>query len=171
MITAYAAVCVCRAIEELAPVKAQIKWVNDVYLNGKKTAGILTEGEFLPASCEFSYVAVGIGVNLYSLPFPTELSAIATDVESQSGVKIHPCDLIYKIIMMLRNFESERDSFIEEYRRRSTLIGKTVTVELLSGSYSATVLGIDDEARLIIETTDGITHLATGEVSVRAAEE
>lgn len=169
MITTYAAVCVSRAIEELTGTEAQIKWVNDVYLNGKKAAGILTEGEFLPGGDGFLYVSVGIGINLYSLPFPDELASIATDIEIESGVRVDINELLYRITAKLRNFAKEKDGFIEEYRRRSYLTGKAVTVEKLTERYSARVLGIDDRARLILETERGVEHLLTGDVSVRTA--
>ena len=70
-ITTYTAVCVARAIEKLTSLKIDIKWVNDLYVNGKKLCGILTEGSFSGEKTYF--VIIGIGVNLLKSSFPEEI--------------------------------------------------------------------------------------------------
>ena len=89
MLTVYAAVCLCLAIEELIPsAKPTIKWVNDIRIGNGKLAGILAEGAFSPSSDRFAYAVTGIGVNLFSREYPEQIRGIATDIESEYGVRL-----------------------------------------------------------------------------------
>ena len=73
-ITCRAAVAAARAIESLCDLRVDIKWVNDLYVNGRKVAGILAEG-ILDADGALTAVVLGIGINVGATDFPDELSA------------------------------------------------------------------------------------------------
>ena len=75
-LTACAAVAVCRSLKEFFNVEAKIKWVNDVYVNGKKVCGILAEGH-LGAAGVIDAAAIGIGINIYPSDFPADIAARA----------------------------------------------------------------------------------------------
>lgn len=167
-ITAAAAVAVCRAIERLTDLTPGIKWVNDVYLGGKKAAGILTEGR-IGEGGRMDYAVVGIGLNLYTRPFG-ELKDIATDIESEWGHAPDKSEMAAAIAEELLGLLAQLDSaaLTEEYRRRSCIIGRSVTVASASGSYPATVEGITDECHLRVIREDGTrSTLLAGEVSLR----
>lgn len=68
-----------RAIEETTGKKAGIKWVNDIFIDGKKVCGILTEASFSLESGGFDYAILGIGINVYSPAggFPPEIAGVA----------------------------------------------------------------------------------------------
>lgn len=168
LITAAAAVAVCRAIEKCnLKVKPEIKWVNDVYISGKKVCGILTEASVDFESGNPEYAILGIGINLFTdkNDFPQELENIAGSVFDQ------------KISDNLRNnfaaavlneffdiYDDKETKFIEEYKARSLLTGKRVTSLMGDG----TVEGITDRAELILKKDDGeIVLLSAGEVSVK----
>ena len=89
-ITTMAAVAMCEAIETVSDEKAEIKWVNDIFVRGEKVCGILTEGSFNLESGLLDYAVLGIGINIYQPKdgFPNELSSIAGAVfsEKQSTV-------------------------------------------------------------------------------------
>jgi len=169
MMTAYAAVCLARIIEELVPMRVGIKWVNDLMAGGKKLAGILTEGAFTEDGEKFRYAVLGIGLNVRRVDFPPELSDIATDIESQSG-RVPDISLIAaRLVQKLRGFSevSPRD-YIDDYRMRSVLVGRRVRVERGDESYFATVISIEDDASLTVLTDEGVNKkLFTGEVSIR----
>ena len=86
LITCLAAVAACRAIESLCSLWVEIKWVNDLYLNGRKVAGILAEGVLAPDGT-LSAVVIGIGINVYGT-LPPELSTIATTLEREGVTRI-----------------------------------------------------------------------------------
>ena len=165
-ITVLAAVSVCRAIRHLTGAEVGIKWVNDIYFDDKKLAGILTEGEI--ANCGgFSYAVCGIGVNLLSRDFPAELSGRVTTLEDISGVRVNRDGLAEKICEeFFAGWDFE--DVIKEYRSFSILSGKRALMRRISGeSFFATVLDITDDGALLVLRDDGVREeLISAEVSV-----
>lgn len=166
LVTPCAAVAAAKAIESLAGVRTGIKWVNDIFLSGRKVCGILTEGS-LP-----DFLVIGIGINLRSVrdTFPEELQGIVTSIEDETG-RIITADRMAEELLQCLSFEFEllrSGGFLPEYRERSILTGRTVTVCGSGEPYEAVVTGIDDEAGLVVRIPDGGTRvLRTGEVSIR----
>ncbi len=164
-ITANAAVITARAIDEITGAKTALKWVNDVYLGGKKLAGILTEGRV--ADGGFEYAIIGIGINVLKTDFPEDVKQIATDIETETQKRVSIAELAAEILHGLAL--NINDELIDEYRRRSFLIGKELTVIKPNASYPATAIAIDEDARLIVKLPNGATEaLDSGEVSVKA---
>ena len=81
-VTTLSAVAMCRAIEEVTGLSPKIKWVNDIYLNGKKLSGILTEAESNFETGMIQKIIVGIGVNCFSCDMPEEIQEVATCIEA-----------------------------------------------------------------------------------------
>ncbi|MCQ2437738.1 MAG: biotin--[acetyl-CoA-carboxylase] ligase, partial [Clostridia bacterium] len=154
MLTAMTAVATARAIEALADVKVGIKWVNDLYIDGKKACGILCEGGLDFESGQLEYVVAGIGVNTAPVTFPEELADIATAVGNACGKDISKNALLAGIANeMEKLYESfEQGTFMAEYRERSTVIGKDIIVMRGNERFGARVKAIDDRGGLIIET-------------------
>ena len=189
-ITAVAAVAVCRAIKSVFNVDAGIKWVNDIFVSGKKVCGILTEGIVNPLSGAVEAAVIGIGINIYfSSKMPEELSLRAGGIcgsslsgagdENADGGKNAEmkdrllCRIIENLVEILDGREEEFFSVMDEYKARSTLIGKTVTVSPVIDSrerqYDAVVTGITDDAQLVVRTSDGREKtLSSGEVTLHA---
>ena len=166
-ITSAAALIVARAIERVTGERMRIKWVNDVYNDRGKVAGILTEALTLG---EESAMIVGVGINIGEEDFPDEISQIASSIgEVSDGQVKEITDLIAKGILAHARDPLDR-SFMDEYRKRSMLDGKHV--ELFSAGESiglGTVRGISDDGGLIL-LFDGENEsriIRTGEVSVR----
>ena len=171
-LTTYMAVIASRAIHTVAGVQPKIKWVNDLYLSGKKLAGILTEGKASENGESLDYAVVGIGVNLLKQDFPDNVKTIATTLENECQKQIDPIELAAHIISDF--FENlslvGTPELAEEYRHRSFLIGERVNVIKPTSTYSATVNGITDKCELMLTLEDGTEEiLSTGEVSVRIA--
>ena len=170
MITSMAAVAVARAIEAVADVKAGIKWVNDIYLNGRKTCGILCEASMDFESGMLEYAVLGIGVNVAPMTFPEELKDIATSISNECGAPVSRSRLIAEISNQLELLypQLETGEFMAENRARSIVIGREVTVLRGDERFPAKVLDIDIQGRLVVQTGDGsISRLASGEISVK----
>ena len=167
-VTAYAAVKLCRAISAFTDADCRIKWVNDLTVNGKKLAGILTEGE-ISADGRLSYCVCGIGLNLYKSEMPEELSAIATSLEEVTGVRVDKEALTKRLIEeFLSDGDYRSSDVLEEYRKRSSVLGKRITVHTPSGTYPAVAREILDDYSLLIETDRGERRrIYTGEISIR----
>ena len=163
--TCRAAVAAARAIESLCDASIDVKWVNDLYLNGRKVAGILAEG-VLASDGTLSAVVLGIGINVGEMTFPDALKSIATSLGNE-GYSVLREDLAAAFLNELTDVLAD-DTVMEEYRRRNLVLGRPVTVMQGNATYPATAEGITDTGHLLVRDADGYTHeLSSGEVSVR----
>ena len=191
--TTIAAVAVAEAIEAVCGKPAQIKWVNDIYVNSRKVCGILTEASFNLEDSTLDYAVVGIGINVYepSDGFPENIKDIAgalqsspsadpesNTVLSSGGRNRLAAEVITRFysycIQELRGMDpasdhSEKSRYIDEYRRRCFVIGREIEVfKAGSEPEHAVATGIDDECRLIVTYADGRNEvLGSGEISIR----
>ena len=176
LLTATAAVGVCRALKAVYDADAKIKWVNDIFMRGKKVCGILTEGFTDFERGGISCAVVGIGVNIAVQDFPKEIAAVATSVLDDKDADTKRSALSAAIVNnVLSIYASGKKGFaraMEEYRGRSLLTGKAVTIyPVVNGadSYDAQVIGVGDDAKLIVKTEDGKERfLDSGEVTLHS---
>ena len=167
LITVRAAVALCRALMRVAGLSADIKWVNDLTVRGKKLAGILAEGDF-NSDGSLKFCALGIGVNIVERRFPEELSDIVTTVERECGRRISADELALVFVDEFYNMTDPKE-VIGEYRRLSSVIGKRVEVRRISGEiFSADVIYVTEAGALLVKREDGATEeLISAEVSIR----
>ena len=171
LITAAAAVAVCRVLDRYTNEAAQIKWVNDVYLGGKKVCGILTEAVTDTQRGCIKNTIVGIGLNLCGYDaFPEELKPIVTTLEQH--VKALPSreELAVQIVNALCRIEADLTdaAVMEEYRTRSFVIGKQVRVIQSDTETNALVTDIDERGGLCVAYENGETAvLQSAEISIR----
>lgn len=162
--TTAAAVAVCRAIEALTDITPQIKWVNDVYVNGRKICGILTEAVTDFESGTVSSVIIGIGVNITTKDFPSDVEnagALNADI-SRSALIAKIADELMKTAL------GDYNAFIDYYRTHSMIIGREITFFENGTATSATALEIDETGGLVVKTDNGeIRTLRSGEITVR----
>ena len=161
--TARAAVSLARAVESVCDCDIKIKWVNDLYLGGKKLAGILTEGE-MGEDGKIAYQVVGMGINVYKNAISDEISNIATSIEDE--IKYTP-DRSVLAAKIIAEFLVGSEDYYAEYKARSFIIGKEVTVVKLTESYEATVIDINPDYSLTVERNGKQERLFTGEISLK----
>lgn len=164
-----AAVAVCRAVQELCGLELGIKWVNDLYYQGKKVCGILTEAGTDLESGRLEWLVVGIGLNLTSRPedWPEELRSIAGSLYPGGPAPVSRAALAGAIARELLGLCPAFDC-LDEYRARCFVPGHWVTVCTGTESYAAKAVAIDDAGRLIVQREGGRTEaLCHGEVSIR----
>ena len=174
LLTTIAAVAVVEAVREVTGKDTGIKWVNDVYLEGKKICGILTEAVTDVENGKLSYAVVGIGVNITRPSdenFPEELRDIAGFIyDGEEPPKGIMSKLAASIIKKYFKYYEKlpEHSFMESYKQHQILLNKKIFVITSESSKNARVKGVDDEARLLVEYEDGKEEaLFTGEVSIR----
>ena len=167
-ITARAAVVAARAVESVVNVKIDIKWVNDLYINSKKVAGILTEGEF-DEEGNLRYFVVGMGINVYKIEDFEHIMPIATTLEDEANKAPDKGKILGELIgAMEEGILSDDSSLLSEYKSRCNIAGRSVTVHRGGEIYPATVLEIADDYSLKIVTENGeVRNLNSGEVSIR----
>jgi len=174
LLTSCAAVAVAESVAELSGRETGIKWVNDVYLDGKKICGILTEAGLDLESGRVSYVVVGIGINLRSPRegFPEEIRHIAG--AAFDGLSVPDLRNRLAALVLDRLASSAADPFsddlFEAYRRRSFIPGRRIMI-LAPGRdpVPAEALRLNRDYSLQVRLPDGREQsLSSGEVSVRA---
>ena len=172
-ITTAAAVAACRAIESCTDACPQIKWVNDIFVRGKKACGILTEASVNMETGRLDWAVMGIGFNVYEPEggFPEEIRDIAGAIAAQRQRDLRSrlaAAFLVEFQSLCRNLEGT--DYHEEYRERSFLIGREINVLRGDMARPALALDIDSDCHLIVRYEDGTTEaLSSGEVSVRAA--
>lgn len=169
-LTAAAAVALCQAIEAVGGDCPQIKWVNDIFLHGKKVCGILTEAAFNLETGAPEYVVVGAGINVYAPKegFPPELETIAGPLW-EKPVPDGKNKLAAEFLNRFWELYGAADpaAFLADYRRRSLALGKAVTVIVGDRERKAHALGIDGECRLQVRYDNGeMESLSYGEVRI-----
>ena len=169
MLTTFAAVAVAEVLEALTGKETAIKWVNDVYMNGKKICGILTEGSVDYETGKFAYAVIGIGINLGKTAFPEELASIASDVERETGVTLSRDSVLQALLAKFDRMEEalEIGSFMETYRKKCFVLGKDVTVTRGHERFPAKALDVNARGELVVEADGRIMTLPSGEVSVK----
>lgn len=172
--TAWVAVAVCDGIEAACGVRPQIKWTNDLVLNGRKLCGILTELGLESESNDLDYLITGIGINVNHTPedFDAEVRPIATSLAQELGHPVRRAQLAVEIIRaldrMYAQFPQNKQDYLERYRADCLTVGKQVQLITPAAREEAFAVAIDDDFRLVVEYPDGRrAALSAGEVSVR----
>jgi len=165
LITISAAVSVCEAIEKVCGKTSKVKWINDVFLNGKKICGILTEA-VTDTNGNLQAIILGIGINFVKVDIPEELKEIAGAVFDGEQTIATRNQLISEV---LNNVLTKKDwnETLENYKQRLFMLGEEVQVETAE-PYVATAIDVDERGRLLVRDENGEVHtLDSGEISVR----
>jgi len=150
-----AAVAVCEAL----PVEALIKWPNDVWIDGRKVAGILVEGR-----PQEGWAVLGIGLNVAAEHFPDELNATSLTL---SGAAVSVDESLAALVGSLETWLSRStEEILTAWRSRDALLGRTV--RWANGSQDGVAVGVDDSGALIVDTAAGRVTLDAGEVHLSA---
>ena len=174
-LTGLTAVAVCRAVRRVSGADAQIKWTNDLVLNGKKLCGILTELSLEGESGALQYVIVGIGVNVSQSErdFDGEVAQLATSLLRETGENVPRAALAAAMIEELDALYAAMQAggtgdYLAEYRRRCVTLGREVQLLWQDARERVTALDVDDGLGLVVRRADGtVETIRTGEVSVR----
>ena len=170
-LTTMAAVAVSESIEALSDKKAEIKWVNDIFVDGKKVCGILSEAMYEVPSGALQCVIVGIGINAYApeAGFPPEISESAGCVFDKPEVDLKN-SLVAEVLNRFMKYydDPKSDAVYDEYRTRSMVIDKDIKVLKKDATLKAHVLDIDRNCGLVVRYPDGTEEvLNSGEISIR----
>jgi len=173
-LTPCTAVAVHRAIDKLCGIQADIKWPNDLLIDGKKVCGILCESLFFQGQQK---LIVGVGLNVSTPPeaFGAELSYTAGSILSLTGaapsIEEAAEALILELDRMYRDWQADYRCCLDEYRQRCISCERPVLLLRGDESKEAYALGIDEDYALVVRYEDGSEEtIKTGEVSLRPQE-
>ncbi|WP_430606861.1 biotin-[acetyl-CoA-carboxylase] ligase [Enterococcus sp. AZ170] len=171
--TVIMAVAIARAMDNLINTHTEIKWVNDIYINGKKVCGILSEAMSDVESGQISNVIIGMGINfsLKQNEFPTALREKASSLFPKTEPTVTRNELIAEIwnqFYTILNQLPEQD-FLEEYRQKSFVLGKTVSFTQAGTNYEGVATAISDQGELVVQLHDKTEKvLSSGEISLNS---
>ena len=163
-VTGAAAVAVMRAIRTLTGKQTSIKWVNDLYLDGKKVCGILAEAVSVQDGAQ--HLIVGIGINLSTSDFPDDLQNKAGSL----GATVPRAALIAAVWRELLPFLLDPNSreWLDDYRAHSCVIGKPIVWSRGTETHEGITLAINDNGELLVQSPNSPPEtLRTGEISVK----
>jgi BirA family biotin operon repressor/biotin-[acetyl-CoA-carboxylase] ligase len=157
-----ASVSAADAVETLTGRRPQIKWPNDLLLDGRKLAGLLIETE--PAGAMLAFAVIGIGINIghEAADFPPELQATATSLRLAIGRLYRRADLL---VALLRAFERRLAEPFETTRQAwaasSLTLGQQVTLSTLRGTRHGQAIGLDETGALLLRDASGAIEPVT----------
>jgi len=173
-VTAATAVSVCRAIKKVCDIETQIKWVNDIFYDGRKVCGILTEAITNLETGQIDAIIIGIGVNcdVDLTEMPEEIRETAGSLSGVSSRNRLAAEIINELMNILQNFDSEEyPEYMDEYRRRSLVLRKDIRVykDISTDDFiDAKAVDISNDGGLSVIYSDGRKEtLTTGEISIR----
>ncbi|MEM1982755.1 MAG: biotin--[acetyl-CoA-carboxylase] ligase [Sulfolobales archaeon] len=166
LITLIAGLSVVRGIKKMYDVPLELKWPNDVLLQGKKICGILTEASVTNNSINHLLLGVGINVNneLYR-----DLKFVATSLKNYLGFEVPINELLTTILKEFEELYRELQSgnvgkIINEWKKYNTTIGKYVKVYVDSGVVEGIAVDIDFDGSLVVKVDGNITKIYSGDV-------
>ena len=162
-LTLLSAVAAVQGIEQATGAKPEIKWPNDLLMNGRKVSGILTEMQAEADGIHSVIIGIGINVNQQQSEFPVELQTIATSLAIETGTR-HSREACMAAI--LAQFESLYSRYCESgfseikhlWEKHAISIGKVVTAVTARERITGTALGITDEGVLLVKDESGSVH-------------
>lgn len=165
-ITMVAGLAVALAVDRLAGVFCRLKWPNDIFLDGKKCGGILTESSDLSRKTSEKYAIIGVGLNLNSAAedFPRELSGTATSLMLQTGLSFQLENVLRtvrdEILRQLKRFEADGfQTILADWKERDFLLGKPMRCVCIEGNIIEGVsLGPDCDGQLHVREASGQIH-------------
>ena len=154
----FVAVCaVCEAVFELTGISAVVKWVNDIFVGGRKLCGILVQ-----STHGTGFSIVGIGVNVNSA-LPDHLNAATL-----YGYGVDECELLAEIIFRFETLlKKDCKEVLEDYKKRLFILGREVEVIKVNERFIAQVVGLDEHGALIVERNGETECLISGDISLK----
>jgi len=171
-LTVMSATALRRAIRTVTGLDPQIKWPNDILLNGKKVAGILTELSAELDRVRHVIIGIGVNMNLTAEEFPPELRSIATSLRIEAGAEQSRPELATAVLQELdadyaRIRAGQFPALADEWERHCATLGRQVTVHMGERKIRGCAEALDDDGTLLLRTEHGhLERIIGGDVTL-----
>jgi BirA family biotin operon repressor/biotin-[acetyl-CoA-carboxylase] ligase len=169
-LTMLAALAVQRSIEKTVGAQCQLKWPNDVLINGKKVCGILLESKATADSVEYAIIGIGINVNMQMADYP-EIAAIATSLAAEMGREVSRRELLRNLFVEMEKLYlslQAGESLLAEWRAQLMTIGKKVHVRSGDEVFDGFAEAVADDGSLLLRCADGkLLEFNAGDVTLK----
>jgi BirA family biotin operon repressor/biotin-[acetyl-CoA-carboxylase] ligase len=173
-LTVAAATSLVRAIEQTTSLTADIKWPNDILINGRKTAGVLTELSAELDRIHYIVLGIGVDVNLNEFDLPPDIRKLATSLKLEAHREIRRADLAAAILRELdhdyqRICRGDFQSVCHEWQERCITLGKMVKIRIGDRTITGHAEALDDNGALLLRTEHGhLEQIIGGDVTMAA---
>ncbi|HUA36962.1 MAG TPA: biotin--[acetyl-CoA-carboxylase] ligase [Candidatus Sulfopaludibacter sp.] len=171
-LTVASATALCRAIQVETGLNPEIKWPNDVWVNGKKVAGVLTELSAELDRVKHIILGIGVDVNLGTVEFPADLRKHATSLKIEAGRAFSRADLATAILReldhdYLRVCGGQFNQIADEWEARCQTIGREVTIQIGHRRVQGRAESLGDSGELLLRTEHGhLERISGGDVTL-----
>ena len=163
-----ASLAVARCIEKVGGLETQIKWPNDVLINGKKVCGILIESDVRGSAVDYAVIGIGLNVNLKPADFP-EIAATATSLSKELGHEVSRLKVLRSLLTFMEReylLLAKGESPVTRWTARLLQIGEEVQVDTPWGRETGQLQGVDAHGALLVRQGDGTeARITVGDVS------
>lgn len=164
-----ASLAVVQSIENITPLRAQIKWPNDVLIKGRKVAGILIESALRGDAVDYCLLGIGINVNLDTTSIP-EIASFATSLSQELGREVSLLGLLRTLMGTLERYYlmvRGGGDVLDAWRQRLETMGQWIKVSWDEGKVEGWAESVDEEGALLLRLRDGrLLRIPSGEVTV-----
>jgi BirA family transcriptional regulator, biotin operon repressor / biotin---[acetyl-CoA-carboxylase] ligase len=167
-------IAIANAIQRLLRLDPRLKWPNDVWIGGKKAAGVLLETRLHATKAEHVLIGLGVNGNLRPEEFPADVRALATSLSIEA--QRHVClPALLKLILedldrtIARLHDGDATAILEQIRAKSLVLGRRVRVETPQGPAEGLATEVGDQGELIVETQDGRRAINVGDCQLLRA--
>jgi BirA family biotin operon repressor/biotin-[acetyl-CoA-carboxylase] ligase len=163
---------VATAIRDYTGLEAEIKWPNDILVNGKKTGGILIEMKSDKDLLYFLAIGIGVNVNMSPDALTEDIRPFATSLKAEIGKSIDKITLLSQILAEMEKYykillNGNKRALINEWLGLNSTIGKKVKIENQDRTMSGTAEGLDENGQLVIRLSSGkVETVSAGEVTI-----
>ena len=169
-LTMLAALAVYRSIEKTTGLNCQLKWPNDVLINGKKVCGILLESQATAESVEYAIAGIGINVNMKLADYPG-IALFATSLADETGAEVSRTLLLQNLFIEMENLYVQMqagESILPEWRDKLITLGKAVNVRCNDEVFQGIAESVADDGCLLLRCEDGkLQKFNAGDVTLR----
>ena len=171
-LTCAAGVAMVEAVEKAAGIRPQVKWINDLVVDGKKLGGILTEMSVDKGIVEYAVVGIGINCLQMQADFPKEIAGLATSLSLAAGRPVPPeklaAAMAEALYRMSRILFTEKANIMASYKASCVTLGKEIQVLRNGSVLPGRSIDLNEDGGLLVEYPDGSREwVSSGEVSVR----
>ena len=163
-----ASLAVSTAIENLYQLKTELKWPNDVLVNKKKIAGILSETSIKGSTID--RIVLGIGINLNQFTFQGDFNITPTSLKIETGLEIDRENVMAEILNIFEELISELEihpkNILKDWRSKCQMIGDKITITEDDKVKSGIFYDIDENGYLLLKRDNEIEKIHFGDVSI-----
>jgi BirA family biotin operon repressor/biotin-[acetyl-CoA-carboxylase] ligase len=166
-----ASLAVVHSLKAVTGLKSQIKWPNDVQINGRKVCGILIETDVRQDRVNYAVIGIGLNVNLRLGDFPPEIQSLAASLSEELGREVPRLSVIRRLLVEIEKLYltlKSGGSLYEEWRDNLVTLGQRVRVKSAENIYEGVAESVDRDGSLLLRAPDGqLTRILAGDVTLR----